>query len=64
MGKVDALGGPYQRHATAQNTHATESARGKNMSKLGNKAGYTSVKMGELGHLTWLSVKMAVRSPM
>ena len=28
LSEVDAFGGPYQRHATAQNTHVTESARG------------------------------------
>ena len=28
LGKVDTLCEPYQRHATAQNTHITESARG------------------------------------
>lgn len=32
-------------------THVTELI-------LGNQAGYTSVKMTELGHLTWLSAKM------
>ena len=56
LGEVDALGGPYQRHATEQNTHVTESAPG-------DQAGNTSVKMVGLGHLTWLSVKMAVKSP-
>ena len=28
LGEVNALGGSYQRHATVQNTHATESALG------------------------------------
>ena len=54
MGEVDALGGPYTRHATVKNTHATEST-------LGDQAGNTSVKMAGLGHLTWPSVKMVVR---
>ena len=56
IGRSVCFGGPYERQATAQNKHATESA-------LGNQAGNTSVKMAGLGHLTWLSVKMAVKSP-
>ena len=55
LGKVNALSGSYQRHATAQNTHVTESA-------LCDQAGNTSVKMAGLGHLIWSSVKMAVKS--
>ena len=51
LGKVDALGGPYQKHATAET--------GKVF--LANQARNTSVKMAGLGDLT--SVKMAVRSP-
>ena len=54
LGKRDAFVGPYQKHATAQNTYATESA-------LGNQAGF-SVKMAVLGHLTCFSVMMAVTS--
>ena len=50
LGEENALGGPYQRHATEQNTQVTEST-------LGN----TSVKMVELGHLIWLSFKMVVK---
>ena len=40
-----------------------EEFRDKSISKLVDHAEYTSVKMVELGHLTWLSVKMAVKSP-
>ena len=39
-----------------QKTHMQESAPW-------DLAGNTSVKMVRLGHLTWLSVKMVVRSP-
>ena len=66
MGKVDAVGGPYQRHATAQNVTSNQvikrNLETKNISKLEDQAGYTSVKMAELGHLTWLSAKMATKS--
>ena len=56
LDKVDTFGGPYQRHATVQNTHAT-------VSEPGNQTGNASVKIAELDHLTWLSVMMAVNLP-
>ena len=56
LGKVDTLGEPYQRQTTAQNTQVTGST-------LGNQAGNTSIKMAELGHLTWPSVKFVLKSP-
>ena len=40
-----------------------EEFRDKNISKPGNQAEYTSVKMVGLGHLTWLSAKMVAKSP-
>lgn len=50
-------------HKTHMQQSQQEELRDKNISKLGNQAGYTSVKIAGLGNLTWLSVKMAVKSP-
>ena len=59
---MQAFDGPYQKHVIVQNICNRVNERiSENNGEWGTGRAY--IRMGELGHVTWLSVKIAIKSP-